>query len=338
MAEIRGCVPGGAAAVDPVAVSTLADDSNQSDGYSYAPTLSISAGAAGGTWSTVGVRTSDDSAVSVTGSTTTTPSATLTAADLTAGEAFRMTSTYTVGSLSDSVTSVVRVAAVGGGGAWTNVLDWSASSETFAAGVGNYTIGGLSVDYDYQGTVGPTSIDLSSGVLTIVGDSTHIAYLTIDLGENFANVPLWAVVTADAVSNVAGSSAIWWQMADDTTPANAAGHWQELIAPAGVKTDLLGRWATSPTAFANVNSRTVTDVETTPTRVSAIISGVTIRPSFDQGSASLPAAGAILGTDGPKSYGAIGGVYDTTNAKNQRYLHIRTACSATIRLAAAKGT
>jgi len=115
MARLRACVPGGgAAAVDPVVASTLADDSNQTNGYSYAPTLSISAGAAGGTWSTVGVRTSDDAAVSVTGNTTTTPTATLTAADVTLGESWRMASTYTVGSLTDTFTSVVRVAATGG--------------------------------------------------------------------------------------------------------------------------------------------------------------------------------------------------------------------------------
>ena len=164
MAEIRGCVPGGAAAVDPVAVSTLADDSNQSDGYSYAPTLSISAGAAGGTWSTVGVRTSDDSAVSVTGSTTTTPSATLTAADLTAGEAFRMTSTYTVGSLSDSVTSVVRVAGVAG-----------------------------TSDFDRAFT----EVDLTDGSWTLLDPSTLVKSLAFVAGKNVVTWNTLAVGSQD---------------------------------------------------------------------------------------------------------------------------------------------
>jgi hypothetical protein len=85
-----------------------------------------------------------------------------------------------------------------------------------------------------------------------------------------------------------------------------------------------------------INNRTVTDAETTPSRCAVLIEGVNFKPSFDQGTAALPTTGADLGTVGPNSYGATGGVYTTTNARNQRYMHLRVACDATIRLFAAK--
>lgn len=227
-----------------------------------------------------------------------------------------------------------RAAAAGSG--WTSVLDWSASSESFSTGEGTYTIGGLSTTLSYEGSAGPSSIDLTSGVLTVVADNTNYAYLIVDLGEDFQNVPLWGCIALDAVSGVSGGSAVFWQMADDTTPLNAAGHWQELIGQGGTKTALLGRYASGPITFHDTNIRTVTDIETTPTRVAAYIDGTDIKPSFDQGTAALPADGANLTTVGPKSYSTTSGAYTTTNARNQRYMHIQVKCSATIRLAAAK--
>lgn len=219
-------------------------------------------------------------------------------------------------------------------GPWTNVLDWSASSENFAAGEATYTIGGLSTVVDWAGTSGPDTLDLSSGVLTVVGSNTKMVYLTINLGQDFANVPLWAVISASNMSNVAGTPALFWQMADDATPLNAAGHYQEIVAVGGAKTSNRNRYWTGTEVI--INARTVTDVETTPTRMAVMIEGVNFRPSSDQGTSGLPTVGADLGTVGPKSYGATGGAYNTTAARNQRYMHLRVACSATIKLFAAK--
>jgi hypothetical protein len=227
-------------------------------------------------------------------------------------------------------------AAAGGGSSWTSVMDWSSSSETFAAGEGAYTIGGLSVTLSYQGSAGPSSIDLSSGVLTIAADATDFAYLVIDLGEDFQNVPLWACVSADGVSGLPGVGAIFWQMADDTTTGNAAGHWQEIIGSGGSSTAMLGRYATGSSTFVTANNRTVTNITTTPTRAAVYIDGTDFRPSFDQGTAALPADGTDLGTVGPKSYTSNSGAYTTTSARNQRYMHLQIKCNATIRMAAAK--
>jgi hypothetical protein len=105
---------------DPVITSTLGTDTNQADGYAYAPTLSIVSGVVAGVWSTVGRRVSDDTAVTVGALTTVNPTATLTAADITAGDSFRMTSTYTEpapSTLSTTYTSIVRIAGTGGGAA-----------------------------------------------------------------------------------------------------------------------------------------------------------------------------------------------------------------------------
>lgn len=84
-----------ATGTEPVVASTLAATLSGADGYSYAPTLSLSAGDAGGTWSTTITRASDGASVSVTGSTTTTPTATLNVADTSAGDAFKCRSVYT---------------------------------------------------------------------------------------------------------------------------------------------------------------------------------------------------------------------------------------------------
>lgn len=75
------------------ASTSLGDYVDTTSPYSFAPTLTIPAGA---TVSTTITRISDASSVSVTGGTTTTPTATCTAADATAGEGFVAKSTVTL--------------------------------------------------------------------------------------------------------------------------------------------------------------------------------------------------------------------------------------------------
>ncbi len=223
-----------------------------------------------------------------------------------------------------------------GTSSWSSVLDWSAASESFAAGESTYTIGGLSVTLDYESGSGPASIDLASGVLSVQADDADYAYLIVDLGEDFANVPLWACVAITSVTGVGSTTPVIWQLADDTTQLTAAGHWQELIGQGGSETTILGRFATGAASFVNANNRTVSDITTTATRLAVYIDGTDFRPSFDQGTSALPADGGDLSTVGPNSYSTTTGAYTTTNAKNQRYLHLRVRCNATIRMSAAK--
>jgi len=223
-----------------------------------------------------------------------------------------------------------------GTSAWSSVLDWSSASEAFGSGEGTYTIGGLSVTLDYESGSGPASLSLSSGVLSVQADDSDYAYLIIDLGADFSNVPLWACCSITSVSNVGSTSAVIWQLADDTTRLNAAGHWQELIGQGGSATTILGRFATGSSSFVNANNRTVTNITSTPTRVAVYIDGTDFRPSFDQGNSALPTNGDDLSTVGPSSYSSTSGSYTTTNARNQRYMHLRVRCTATIRVSAAK--
>ena len=335
MAREKGATSGGGGGSDPTLTSTLGDIVDTTSPYSFAPTLTHT-----GTVLTTITRASDDSSVSVAGSTTTTPTATCTAADAALGDSFHCESVATDSGITKTVVTTVFMEGTGGGGGggWTDILDWSSSSEAFSGGEDTYTIGGLSVVVDWAGTSGPDSIDLTNGVLTVEGDNTKQVYLTIDLGEDFENVPLWATISLSNMANVASTSAVIWQMADDQTAVNAAGHWQELVGLSGANTDILGRYATGTSTFVTTNSRTVTDIETTPTRLAVLIEAVNFKPSFDQGTAALPTTGADLGTVGPNSCSATSGAYTTTAARNQRYMHLRVACDATIELFAAKRT
>lgn len=106
-------------AIDILPASTLATVTSTTSPYSFAPTLSLTTGKAGGTWTTTIRRASDNGAVSVTGSTTTTPTATLTAAVSGDGEGFLWTSTYTdPDGLTGSVSGIVWVAGAAG-------IDWT---------------------------------------------------------------------------------------------------------------------------------------------------------------------------------------------------------------------
>jgi len=158
---------GGGGGVDPVVASTLAATSLQSNNYAFAPTLSITAGAGGGVWSTVITRVSDGASVSVTSSTSTTPTATLAVANTALGDAFRCISTYTAGSLVGSYTSVVNVAAIASyanipwvtadltDGSWTLTdPDSLVNGVTYAAGFNKVTMNALaagSTDYAWGG-------------------------------------------------------------------------------------------------------------------------------------------------------------------------------------------
>lgn len=213
------------------------------------------------------------------------------------------------------------------------LLDWSSASETFASGEGSYTIGGLSVTYSYQGTAGPDSIALSSGVLTITSSGGR-AYLVIDLGEALTDEILCCYVTMDSYS-AHTSAGVLWQIADDTTLNHDAGHLQTLVATSGVETTMRFRECTqlSPLAFSVNEDITVTDVSTTPTRMCMRWDGASGSMSWDQGSATLPTDGGHLTNVVDKNYNAGDGA---ATRSGRRYLHIWAQTSVTLRTSAYK--
>ena len=102
MARLRACVPGDGGGSDPTLTSTLGDIVDTTSPYSFAPTLTHT-----GTVLTTITRASDDSSVSVTGSTTTTPTATCTAADAALGDSFHCESVATDSGITKTVVTTV---------------------------------------------------------------------------------------------------------------------------------------------------------------------------------------------------------------------------------------
>ena len=162
MAELTAYQPASAAS-DASVSSSLGDVVDTTSPYSFAPTLTVGAGA---TVLTTITRASDASSVSVTGSTTATPTATLTAASATVGDSFHCESVATDGSFTDTVVTTVFMEGTGGGGggkSWSNVhdVDFTASS-TGALSSGTATIGG--VDFDVTIPGGCTATDDANGI------------------------------------------------------------------------------------------------------------------------------------------------------------------------------
>lgn len=229
---------------------------------------------------------------------------------------------------------VTNQAAPGGGGGGDfpdPLLDWASSSETFASGEGSYTIGGLSVTYSHNGTAGPDSIALSSGVLTVTSSGGR-AYLVIDLGEALTDEILCCYVTTDSYS-AHTSGGVLWQIADDATLLHDAGHLQALIATGGDETAMRFRECTqlSPLTFVTVSDETVTDVSTTPTRTCMMWDGTAGAMSWDQGSAALPTNGEHLSNVVSSNYNAGDGAVARAG---RRYFHIFAQTTVTIRLSA----
>lgn len=212
------------------------------------------------------------------------------------------------------------------------LLDWSSSSETFAGGEGAYTIGGLSVTYSFDGTSGPDSIDLSSGVLTLEITNPNKVYFVIDLGEDVTDETVVAYVTSTGVA--AGTvTAVLLKVSSGTTIGNAANQWQAAVGHGGSETLIRFREANSASGFTNVETPTVTDITTTPTRVSLWWHGASGEYSYDQGDATLPTNAAHLGTIGASV------INDSSAAlarQNRRYVHLLVQADCTLRLAAYK--
>lgn len=231
---------------------------------------------------------------------------------------------------------VVDNGGAGGGGGGSTfpdpLLDWASSSETFGAGAGSYTIGGLSVTYDLAGGSAPDSIALSAGVLAVDCSGGGQAYLVIDLGEALTDEI--AYLYATSTSYVADTTSGWiLSLCDDTSIGNYGGHLQASVGHAGTETSIKFRECTddSPLTFVDIGTETVTDVSTTPTRVCMMWHGASGSMSWDQGSAALPTDGEHLTNQVAADYND--GTGAATRA-GRRYVHILVKTSVDIRLSA----
>ena len=217
------------------------------------------------------------------------------------------------------------------------LLDWSDASEGFGSGAGSYTIGGLSVTLDFNGTSGPSSLSLSSGVLTFTGNvSSNQGYLVIDLGEDLNDGAFVVYASFDGVSHNGSSASAVVKIADNTTVGNAGNQFQFLLGfgggSAGNTRAMERECDSSSPSFSNINNRTsLTNITTTPTLFSVQWSGISALPAVSQGSATLPTDGGLLGTIGPDAYnhGANGNA-----PQNRRYLHLYLIENCTVRIAA----
>ncbi len=226
--------------------------------------------------------------------------------------------------------AVVSVATVAGVAYPDTLLDWSGSSEAFAAGEDTYTIGGLSATLSYVGTAGPDAISLSSGLLSFTMSGANSASLIVDLGVDVTDEIVMAVIAiASMVANT--TSGILFKLSSGTNTGNAVNQWQASIGHAGNETQIRFREANSTTNFINVETPTVTDVSTTPSRVALVWHGASGSFSWDQGDATLPTDGANLTNTGSSVINDAGG---SVGPQDRRYLHLLIKSSCALRVGA----
>jgi hypothetical protein len=256
-----------------------------------------------------------------------------TATGLADGDVVTVTCTHTDDGDGQVITdvAVVNVATVAGVAYPDTLLDWSASSETFSTGEDTYTIGGLSTTLSYVGTSGPDAISLSSGLLSLTMSGANSASLIIDLGVDVSNEVVMAVIAiASVVANT--TSGILFKLSSGTSTGNAANQWQALVGYNGTETQIRFREANSTTAFINIETPTVTDVSTTPTRVGLVWHGASGSFSWDQGDSALPTDAANLTNTGSSVINDGG---SSVGPQDRRYLHLLIKSSCTFRVGAA---
>jgi hypothetical protein len=239
----------------------------------------------------------------------------------------------------DSAGSIVATAvhqvdiAAPAGATLDSLVDWSGTSEAFASGEGDYTIGGLSARLDYRGGVGPATFAMVSGEITTTIAEGNSAYLRIDLGADMSQTPYVAVLSCQNIGADTGAN-MMFQAADDNTIVNNSNHFQILVgSPAD--TQLKERECTASTpSFTTLQTTTVTDITTTPTRMMMHVFGNHVQASYDQGTYGLPALdGAPLSN---VSANAWRGPSGSGSPGDRRFLGINFNAGATCRIAAYK--
>ena len=329
MAELTAYQPASAAS-DASVSSSLGDVVDTTSPYSFAPTLTVGAGA---TVLTTITRASDASSVSVTGSTTATPTATLTAAVASVGDSFHCESVATDGSFTDTVVTTVFMEGTGGGGgggSYVSIIDPSAVTYDFlttggtggSGGEGAHTVGGESWTLSYEGGSTPDGTAFASGVLQHRGNVTNKrSYLVLDLGEDVDTTP-YAIYISTSGLGASSSQSFLMRLATSATPGYADNYLGFLFGYDGAADDtsILVRECTGGTNFTTIEQvLSLTDITTTPTRFALHVTSGAALISYDQGTATLPTNGAPLGTALAKNLG-LGAIAATR--QNRRYLHL----------------
>jgi hypothetical protein len=316
----------------------------RADGGGYTVTagarsLSITA-EAGATLLTT-VTDQDNASITVTDSTSTTPSWTAPSGGTT-GADYCVQVTATKGGYTEQVSfsELVDGSGGGGGGGLAEILDFTGVSYDFlttggtsgTGGEGPHTVNGVSMTLSYNGSSGPDALAFVSGVLQHTGNvSTKQAYLIIDMGLDVQTQPLVINLSAENLGSSSSQSFIPRIAAHNTVGVQdntlgALWGWDG----AADDTSILVREANSGVSFTTIQQLTgLTDITTTPTRFAYhFLSGAALI-SYDQGTAALPTDGGVLGTVLSSNLGIGAGA---TTRQNRRYVHLFLLESVDVRI------
>ena len=195
----------------PIVASTL-DNVRATGAGTYAPTISISAGMSGGTWNTTCIKVSDESSVTVTSATSTTPSVAYPAAN----EAYIVQHVYTDPSGRKGKQSyTIHHASAGSGGAWTTVHEVDFTSDMTAAS-GLTAVGPHNI-YEADGVT-------VKGVIQVHASGSFTLGWATSTGIEFAiTTTRWAGVTLD-LSSIDRENDLWMvELIYETTAMNSSG-------------------------------------------------------------------------------------------------------------------
>jgi len=241
-----------------------------------------------------------------------------------------------------------RAAAAGAG--LETVVDISGiSSYNFlTAGEGNHNVasgpGGINQVWklDYLGTSGPTVLRITNGVIEFEGDpTTNRGLISINMSAGGFAMERYAIMVYVSMENAAIGQSMNWTVAQNQTGTNGGNEAQFLpgtnSSGVAAATAMLTREnkLSSPT-FTTVKAWNsgLTDVTTTPTRMACRIMGGSWQPSFDQGTATLPADGDNLSSYGNKQHNDFANA-NSPQARDFIKLNLRDNCD--VRVIAYKG-
>jgi hypothetical protein len=198
---------------------------------------------------------------------------------------------------------------------------------------------------DFLGTSGPTVLRITNGVIEFEGDpTTNRGLISINMSAGGFAMERYPIMVYVSIENCAIGQSMNWTVAQNQTGTNAANEAQFLpgtnSSSSAVATALLtrenktGGGSPSFTTVKAWNSG-LTDVTTTPTRMACRIMGGSWQPSFDQGTATLPADGDNLSNYGNKQHNDFQNA-SAPQARDYIKLNLRDDCD--VRVIAYKGT
>lgn len=237
----------------------------------------------------------------------------------------------------------VDVAAAGGGATLDTFVDISGvSSYDFlttggsggSGGEGNHTVAGLTWSVSWDGTTGPTVLRIVSGVIQFEGNaSTRRANIHVNMqtaGAQLGRFPMYAIVSVDGVSS---SQPINWGITQNSGGNNQGNEAQFLLGTRGNgtadDTSLLTREnTTSSPAFYTVKAWdfVLGNITGTATRMACRMMGGSWQPSWDQGTATLPADLANLTNHGARQSNDFNNA-NTPQNRNFLMLKFREDCN-----------